>query len=60
MLAQSTLDSVYFRKGEVLLVVISRFATFDDENNVIFEDSANTSCAAIYRTNGILILASER
>jgi len=60
MLVQSTIDSVYFRKGEVLLLVVSRFAVLDDENNVIFEDSGNTSCAAIYRTNGILILASER
>lgn len=59
-LAQSTSDNVYFRKGEVLLVVVSRFAKLDGNNTVVFSDSSNESCAAVYRTNGLLILASEQ
>lgn len=59
MLVQSSIDNIYFRKGEVLLLVISRFAVLDDENNIVFEDSGNTSAAAIYRTNGIILLATE-
>lgn len=60
MLVQATIDTVYYRKGEVLLMVITRFAKLDDENNVVFDATNNECCAAIYRTNGILLLASER
>lgn len=60
MLATSTVDSVYFRKGEVLLVVFSRFAELDNENSIIFEDINNTSSVAVYRTTEIIIEASER
>lgn len=58
-LARSTVDNVYFRKGEVLLVVVSRFAILDAQNTVTFTDSGNRTCAAIYRTRGLLLLASE-
>jgi len=60
MLATSTVDTVYFRKGEVLLVVFSRFAVLDNENSIIFEDVDNQSAVAIYRTSGIVLQASER
>jgi len=43
----------------VLLVVISRFAELDEENTVRFLDTDNRSCAAIYRTKGLLLLAGE-
>ena len=58
-LAQSSVDNVYFRKGEVLLVVVSRYALLDGDNVVRFTDVDNESCAAIYRTRGLLLLASE-
>ena len=58
-LAVATSDSTLWRKGEVLLVVVSRFGKLDSENTVAFLDSSNRTCAAIYRTNGLLILASE-
>lgn len=58
-LARSTVDNVYFRKGEVLLVVVSRFAILDADNTVVFSDTGNRTCAAIYRTHGLLLLASE-
>lgn len=58
-LAQSTVDNVYFRKGEVLLVVVSRYALLDADNVVRFTDTDNETCAAVYRTRGLLLLASE-
>ena len=59
-LAQASEDNVYFRKGEVLLVVVSRYALLDGDNVVRFTDSNNESCAAVYRTRGLLLLASEQ
>jgi hypothetical protein len=58
-LAVATADSPLYRKGEVLLVVITRYAVVDADNTVIFADSGNTACAAVYRTLGMLLLASE-
>jgi len=58
-LAQSSVDTVYFRKGEVLLVVVSRYALLDGDNVVRFVDGSDEACAAIYRTRGLLLLASE-
>ena len=56
-LATATADDGLWRKGEVLLVVISRFAELDDENTVRFVDTDNRTCAAIYRTRGLLLIA---
>jgi len=58
LLAISTEDNALARKGEVLLIVLSRFAKLDDENTVRFVDSGNTTCAGIYRTRGMLLLAT--
>lgn len=58
-LARATTDSFLFRTGEVLLVVLSRYALLDSDNSIKFTDSGNTSCAAIYRTRGLLLLAGE-
>ena len=58
--AQATEDNVYFRKGEVVLVVVSRYALLDGDNVVRFTDSGTDTCAAVYRTRGLLLLASER
>jgi hypothetical protein len=57
-LAVSTVDCPLYRKGEVLLVVITRYATVDADNTVAF-DNGTTVCAAVYRTSGLLLLASE-
>ena len=59
-LAQAKADNVYFRKGEVVLVVVSRYALLDGDNVVRFTDSGTDTCAAVYRTRGLLLLASER
>ena len=59
-LSQATEDNTFFRKGEVLLVVISRYAVLDGDNTILFTDTDNESCAAVYRTRGLLLLASEQ
>jgi hypothetical protein len=58
-LARAVSDSTLYRKGEVLLIVVSRFAHLQENNVVAFTDSSNTTCAALYRTRGCLLLASE-
>jgi hypothetical protein len=42
-----------------LLVVLTRYAEIDADNTVTFTDVGNTACAAVYRTAGLLLLASE-
>jgi hypothetical protein len=58
-LARATDDSVLYRKNEVLLVVVSRWAELDAENTVRFVDTNNRTCAAIYRTRNLLIMVGE-
>ena len=58
-LVRSTVDSALYRKNEVLLVVISRFAELDDDNTVRFTDTDNRSAAAVYRTRNLLILVGD-
>ena len=58
-LARASQDTVYFRKDEVLLVVVSRYGELDNSNVVRFTNSNNETCAAVYRTRGLLLLASE-
>ena len=58
-LAVATTDSALWRKNELLLIVVTRFAELDAENTVRFVDSSNTTCAGVYRTGGHLMIASE-
>lgn len=55
VLARATADSLLYRKGEVLLVVFSRFAQFDGANFITFTDVLNTTSAAVYRTRNLLL-----
>lgn len=50
-----------FRKSELLLVVLSRFAELDDENTVRFLDPAgdNRTLAAVYRTRNLLLTVGD-
>lgn len=59
MTSDDTSGNSLWRKNEVMLAVISRFAEFDDENTIRFTDTANESCVALYRTRGLLLLAGE-
>lgn len=58
-LAVATSDSTLWRKNEILLIVVTRFAELDEENTVRFVTTSNTTCAGIYRTGGHLMIASE-
>lgn len=49
-----------FRKSELLLVVLSRFAQLDDENTIRFADTDNTTLAAVYRTRNLLLTVGDR
>ena len=58
-LAKATQDTRLFRKGEVLLMVISRWAELDGENNVVFSEDDGRTCVALYRTKNLLILSGD-
>lgn len=49
-----------YRKNELLLVVMTRFAELDDENNVRFTDAENRTCAAVYRTRNLLMVVGDK
>ena len=66
MLARATADAitstggVLYRKNELLLIVISRFAELDADNTVKFIDAPdNRTCAAVYRTKNLLLLVGD-
>jgi hypothetical protein len=50
-------DGLLFRQNEVLLVVLCRFAELDEENVVRFVDTDNVTCAGVYRTKNLLLIA---
>ena len=55
ILARTLQDSKMFRKGELVLVVLTRWAQIDDDNTIRFVDENNSTCAAVYRTKGMLL-----
>jgi len=57
--AQGHDGGILWRKNEVLLVVFSRFAELDEENNVRFTETDNTTAAAVYRTKNLLLVMGE-
>jgi hypothetical protein len=61
MLARSRQDSALFRKDELLLVVITRWAELDADNTIKFLDveNDNRACAGVYRTRGLLLLVGN-
>lgn len=60
-LARATTDTTLWRKDEVILLVVTRYGLLDDHNVLGFSDTAanNQTCVALYRTQGILLMASE-
>lgn len=60
VLARSLQDSVLFRKDEVLLLVLSRWAVLDAENSVEFVDTGSTSGVSIFRTKGLLLMSGDQ
>jgi len=61
LLARSKQDSALFRKDELLLVVITRWAELDADNTVKFLDveNDNRACVGVYRTRGLLLLVGN-
>ena len=65
MLARATEDAkgadggILYRKNELLLMVFSRFAELDSDNNVQFLDTDNRASVAVYRTKNLLLLVGE-
>lgn len=57
MLAELAADSGVGRKGQLVLVLVSRWAMLDDDNSVGFIDdlSQNTTTASVYRVKGNLL-----
>jgi hypothetical protein len=53
-LVKSKQDSALFRQGEILLLVLSRYAEFDENNEIKLTDSDNRSGVAIFRTKNLL------
>ena len=57
MLAELASDSVFGYKGELVVVLIMRWARFDKTNGVWFDPdlTANTTTACVFRTQGNLL-----
>lgn len=57
ILAELTSDGTLGRKGQIVLILISRYAEMDASNMVAFRTSlaANTTCASVYRVKGNLL-----
>ena len=54
-------DGILFRKNEIVLVVLTRYAYLDANNEVMFLDSPapNTTSAAVYRTRNLLLTVGD-
>lgn len=60
MLVRSTVDTLLFRKGELLLMVLSRFAELDPDNKIAFTDNPSIrTAAALYRTRNLLLTVGD-
>jgi hypothetical protein len=57
LLCELAADGPVGFKGQLVLVVLSRWAAYDDENSILFNPtaSANTTTASIYRLKGNLL-----
>lgn len=59
-LVRARQDSALFRKDEVLLIVLTRWAELDEENTIRFTDTGNRTGAAVYRTKNLLLVAGDQ
>jgi len=60
VLARSLQDSVLFRKDELLLLVITRWAVLDANNNVEFADAEGNTGVGIFRTKNLLMTTGNQ
>lgn len=60
MLVRTTQDTLLFRRGELLLMVLSRFAELDPDNKIAFSDlPAIRTAAALYRSRNLLLTVGD-
>jgi hypothetical protein len=59
-LVRSLQDSVLFRKDELLLLVITRWAILDANNDMTFADSGSTTGVGVFRTKNLLMSAGNQ
>jgi hypothetical protein len=52
-------DGLLFRKNEIVMVVLSRIAEVDKENTIRFTTTDNRTCASVFKTKNLLLLAKE-
>jgi hypothetical protein len=57
--AKGAAGGILYRRNEMLLIVLSRFAALDTDNTVVFTDDGNTTCAAVYRTKNLLLTVGD-
>jgi hypothetical protein len=57
MLCELTADTLFGHKGQLVLVFLSRWASFDDTNSIAFLSNLvdNTTTASVYRLKGNLL-----
>jgi len=60
VLARSMQDSLLFRKDEILLLVITRWARLDAFNTVEFADAGSTTGVGVYRSKNLLMTAGNQ
>lgn len=60
VLVRSKQDSVLFRKDELLLLVITRWARLDANNDLSFADAGSTTGVGVYRTKNLLMTAGNQ
>lgn len=59
-LVRAMQDSVLFRKDEILLLVLTRWARLDEWNTVEFADTDSTSGVGVFRTKNLLMTAGNQ
>lgn len=61
ILCEVAADGPFGQKGQMVLVLLTRWGTFDDSNSVLFNNNLtqNTTCASVFRLKGSL-LSSRR
>jgi hypothetical protein len=56
VIAELLTDYAFAAKNSLVMLVFSRWSNFDAENSIRFSATDNTSCAAVYRLKGNLLL----
>jgi hypothetical protein len=56
LLAELSVDSVLGHKGQLVLILLVRYAVFDETNGVFFDlGPGNTTSASVFRVKGLLL-----